>query len=217
MMTTLAGARPLFPFSAILGQQQMKLALLLIAIDPGIGGVLIRGEKGTAKSTAARALAALLTAVDAQARLVTLPLNATEEMVAGGLDFSATMARGQRVFQPGVLARAHRGVLYIDEVNLLDDHLVDIILDAAESGVNLVEREGMSYQHDSRFALIGTMNPEEGGLRPQLLDRFGLCVEVVSERDPAVRVALMERREAYERDPAGFIRAFSGEERALAR
>ncbi|HOF88082.1 MAG TPA: ATP-binding protein, partial [Armatimonadota bacterium] len=211
-----AGPRPFFPFSAIIGQERMKLALLLVAIDPGIGGALIRGEKGTAKSTAARALAGLLAAVDAEARLVTLPLNATEEMVAGGLDFSATLRTGERAFQPGVLARAHGGVLYIDEVNLLDDHLVDLILDAAEFGVNIVEREGLSVQHDCRFALIGTMNPEEGALRPQLLDRFGLCVEVASERDPEVRVTLIERREAYERDPGAFARACAEEDAAVA-
>ncbi len=148
--------------------------------------------------------------------LVTLPLNATEDMVAGGLDFSATMSGGTRTFQPGLLARAHRGILYIDEVNLLDDHLVDIILDAAESGVNIVEREGLSLCHAARFAIVASMNPEEGALRPQLLDRFGLCVEVCSESDPAVRVEIMERREAFESDPDGFHRAFTEEESALS-
>jgi magnesium chelatase subunit D len=227
----------------------MKLALLLNAVDPAIGGVLIRGEKGTAKSTAARALAQLLPEIAVhpgclfacdpdrphewcplcrsneapgrslsfrRARLVTLPLNATEDMVAGGLDFSATMAKGARAFQPGLLAKAHRGILYIDEANLLDDHLVDIILDAAESGENIVEREGLSLCHSSRFALIASMNPEEGGLRPQLLDRFGLCVEVGSESDPALRVELIERREAFELDPRGFCRARSDSESALS-
>lgn len=240
--------RPIYPFAAIVGQERMKLALLLNAVDPAIGGVLIRGEKGTAKSTAARALAQILPEIAVhqrcvfacdperpgewclscrssmsrnggighrRSRLVTLPLNATEDMVAGGLDFSATMADRKRVFQPGLLAKAHRGILYIDEVNLLDDHLVDIILDAAESGVNIVEREGMSFRHGARFAIIASMNPEEGGLRPQLLDRFGLCVEVVSEEDPILRVRLMERREAFEADPTGFCRAFAEEESVL--
>lgn len=246
---TLTG-RPLYPFSAIVGQERMKLALLLNAVDPAIGGVLIRGEKGTAKSTAARALAQLLPEMAVRpgcpfacdpdrprewcalcrssegsgrpvslrrARLVTLPLNATEDMVAGGLDFSATVAEGARAFQPGLLAKAHRGILYIDEVNLLDDHLVDIILDAAESGENIVEREGLSVRHPSRFALIATMNPEEGGLRPQLLDRFGLCVEVSSESDPALRVELIERREAFELDPRGFCQDRTDSESALSR
>ncbi|MDA8163365.1 MAG: ATP-binding protein, partial [Desulfobacteraceae bacterium] len=242
------GRRPLYPFSALIGQERMKLALLLIAVDPGIGGVLIRGEKGTAKSTAARALARFMPEIAVHTGcafacdprrpdewcldcrmlrepkpvyycstpLVTLPLNATEDMVAGGLDFSATMSGGTRTFQPGLLARAHRGILYIDEVNLLDDHLVDIILDAAESGVNIVEREGLSLCHAARFAIVASMNPEEGALRPQLLDRFGLCVEVCSESDPAVRVEIMERREAFESDPDGFHRAFTEEESALS-
>ena len=240
----------LYPFSAIVGQERMKLALLLNAVDPAIGGVLIRGERGTAKSTAARALAGILPeiAVHAgcafacdpsrpaewcatcraqasketlprlrrKAAVVTLPLSATEDMVAGGLDFSATMKDGMRVFQPGLLARAHRGILYIDEVNLLDDHLVDIILDAAESGVNTVEREGLSFRHQACFAIVASMNPEEGPLRPQLLDRFGLCVEVVSEAQPAGRVQLIERREAFETDPFGFCRSFADEESTLS-
>jgi magnesium chelatase subunit D len=227
----------------------MKLALLLNAVDPAIGGVLIRGEKGTAKSTAARALAQLLpeiavrggcafacdperphewcpacraargdglSIIHRRARLVTLPLNATEDMLVGGLDFSATMAQGARAFQPGLLARAHRGILYIDEVNLLDDHLVDLILDAAESGVNTVEREGLSLRHPSRFALIASMNPEEGSLRPQLLDRFGFCVEVRSESDPAQRAELIERREAFEMSPLAFCRDHAEGEDALS-
>lgn len=237
-----------FPFSAIVGQDRMKLALVLNAIDPGIGGVLIRGEKGTAKSTAVRGLARVLpeipTHVDCpfvcdperpeewcpQCRkgftspavchrplhVVTLPLNATEDRVIGGLDFSGSLRRGKPVFQPGLLARAHRGILFIDEVNLLDDHLVDVILDAAASGENVVQREGTAFRHKTRFALVGTMNPEEGALRPQLLDRFGLCVEVLSETDPSCRVELMERRESFERDPTEFLRRFSGEEAQLA-
>jgi magnesium chelatase subunit D len=241
--------RPLYPFSAIVGQERMKLALLLNAIDPAIGGVLIRGEKGTAKSTAARALARLLPEIAVRpgclfacdpsrpqewcvvcrsakenghalsyrrARLVTLPLNATEDMLAGGLDFSATIANGVRTFQPGLLAKAHRGILYIDEVNLLDDHLVDIILDAVESKVNVVEREGLSFRHPSKFALIASMNPEEGSLRPQLLDRFGLCVDICSESDPDLRVELIERREAFELDPYSFYRDKTDDERALS-
>lgn len=241
--------RPLYPFSAIVGQENMKLALLLNAVAPVVGGVLIRGEKGTAKSTAARAIARLLPEIAVRkgcafacdptwpaewcatcrgansdgsfivyrrARLVTLPLNATEDMLAGGLDFSATMANGTRAFQAGVLAKAHRGILYIDEVNLLDDHLVDMILDVAESGLNVVEREGLSFRHAARFAIVASMNPEEGSLRPQLLDRFGLCVEVTSEADPAQRVQLIERREAFEADPLEFCRSFGDEEAALS-
>jgi magnesium chelatase subunit D len=236
-----------YPFSAVIGQERMKLALLLNAIEPRIGGVLIRGEKGTAKSTAVRGLAALLPEVKVHAdcafecdperpqewgtcckscssphtirrrrtRVVTLPLNATEDMVLGGLDFSATIRKGACVVQPGLLARAHRGILYIDEVNLLDDHLVDIILDAAASGENVVEREGVALRHPTRFSLIGTMNPEESALRPQFLDRFGLCVEVASERDVSVRVSLMERREKFELDPEGFFQQCSDEEAAL--
>lgn len=262
-----------YPFSAIVGQDGMKLALILNAIEPRIGGVLIRGEKGTAKSTAVRALAALLphhpvhggcvfacdprrpeewcpacrargegktrqgsgdaladpsppplrisklprpVAHTRRVPVVTLPLNATEDMVLGGLDFSLTIRRGSCVFQPGLLARVHRGILYVDEVNLLDDHLVDVILDAAASGENVVEREGVAFRHATRFALVGTMNPEEGSLRPQLLDRFGLCVEVTSERDPDMRVELVERRERFELDYERFCRQFAQEEAHLA-
>ena len=242
------GCAPVFPFSAILGQEPMKLALLLNAIEPRVGGVLIRGEKGTAKSTAVRALAALLphrrvhkgcsfncspvhhgewcpsclarsSSVTEwrRAPLVTLPLNATEDRVLGGIDFSATLRRGSRVFQPGLLARAHGGILYVDEVNLLDDHLVDIILDAAASGENVMEREGTAFRHAARFSLVGTMNPEEGTLRPQLLDRFGLCVEVESERDVSLRVELVERRGDFDGDPQAFIRRFAQDEARLAR
>lgn len=234
-----------FPFVAFLGQERMKLALLLNAIDPQIGGVLIRGEKGTGKSTAARALSVLLPHVESHAGcqwacdptrpeewcdhclslqhrtrqqrctpFETLPLNATEEMVLGGLDFGRTVLNGLRTLQPGLLARVHRGVLYIDEVNLLDDHLVDVILDAAASGQNVLEREGLSFRHACRFTLVGTMNPEEGALRPQLLDRFGLCIEVKAEPDPALRVQLIERREEYERGPREFCERHSAESTA---
>ncbi len=228
----------IFPFSAIVGQDQLKLALILNAINPRIGGVLVRGEKGTAKSTAVRALAALVPAIavvegcpyncdpdrpqslcghcrDARSSgvqrpvsVVTLPLNATEDRVAGGIDLGRAVKEGTRFMQPGLLARAHRGILYVDEVNLLDDHIVDIILDAASSGRNVIEREGISLAHASRFVLVGTMNPEEGELRPQLLDRFGLCVEVRAVADKDSRVVLMERREAYDASPADFIKRF---------
>jgi magnesium chelatase subunit D len=214
--------RKYFPFSAILGQEDLKKALLLNAVNPRIGGVLVRGEKGTAKSTAVRALGALLAAArngsGAESEVVvTLPLNATEEMVAGGIDFQETMKEGRRVFQPGLLAKAHEGILYVDEVNLLDDHLVDIVLDAASSGENRVEREGITLSHPSLFVLAGTMNPEEGELRPQLLDRFGLCVEVHGEADPALRVDLMLRREEFDREPEDFSTGYRAEEERLGR
>jgi len=239
---------PVFPFAAILGQEDMKLALLLNAVNPRIGGVLVRGEKGTAKSTAVRALAALLPEITVFAgcpfecgpeeesrhcrrcllcggpkdrtrrkvRVVTLPLNATEDRLAGGIDFDRAIRTGRRVVQPGLLARAHRGILYVDEVNLLDDHLVDVILDAAASGENHLEREGISFSHPARFVLVGTMNPEEGELRPQLLDRFGLCVEVEAVLDREQRVAMMTLREEFDGDPAGFLHRFAAESRALA-
>ncbi|TDC45902.1 protoporphyrin IX magnesium chelatase, partial [Micromonospora sp. KC207] len=233
----------LFPFSAVLGMDDMRLALLLNAVSPAIGGVLVRGEKGTAKSTAVRALAALLPPVDHLAgcrfacdpravdpscpdgphpvdpseptraagrterrptRLVELPVGAAEDRVVGSLDLEKALAEGVRAFEPGLLAAAHRGVLYVDEVNLLHDHLVDLLLDAAAMGRNHVEREGVSVSHASRFLLVGTMNPEEGELRPQLLDRFGLTVAVTASRDPAVRVEVVRRRLAADADPAGF-------------
>lgn len=193
-----------FSFSAIVGQDQLKLALILNAINPQIGGVLIRGEKGTAKSTTVRALASLLH----ETQIVTLPLNATEDRVAGGIDFNLAVKSGDRVLQPGLLAKAHQGILYVDEVNLLDDHIVDIILDASASGENRIEREGISFSHPSAFVLVGTMNPEEGELRPQLLDRFGLCVEVVSEKDLEKRILLMLRKEDYDTDPEDFLNRF---------
>ncbi|MCI5193852.1 MAG: hypothetical protein D3915_12125 [Candidatus Electrothrix sp. AU1_5] len=232
-----------YPFAALVGQEELKLALLLNAVNPRIGGVVICGEKGTAKSTAVRSLAALLPEIDCAAgcvfllapqeaesaslcgicaicrmcsrtgrtgqtvqrpaQVITLPLNATEDRVVGGVDFDRTIRQGCPVIQPGLLARAHQSLLYVDEVNLLDDHLVDLILAAASSGTNRIEREGLSFAHPTRFILVGTMNPEEGALRPQLLDRFGLCVDVRAEADREARVLMMERREAFDTDPAG--------------
>lgn len=212
-----APARCGYPFSAILAQEEMKLALLLNAVNPAIGGVVVRGEKGTAKSTAARGLRELLPA-RADGNLpafVDFPLGATEDMVIGSIDFEGAIRDGAVRFQPGILARAHEGVLYIDEVNLLDDHLVDSILDAAESGENIVEREGQSLRHPARFILVGTMNPEEGELRPQLLDRFGLAVSIVGEHDAALRVELLKRREAFDADPEAFRAAYQEAESAL--
>ena len=239
----------IYPFGAIVGQEQMKMALILNAVNPKVGGVLIRGEKGTAKSTAVRALAALLPPIKVRegcpyscdpddagkwcplcqqdssgraiglrrTRVVTLPLNATEDRVAGGIDFHSALKKGTRILQPGLLADAHRGILYVDEVNLLDDHIVDIILDAAASGRNVVEREGISFTHPSCFILVGTMNPEEGELRPQLLDRFGLCVEVKAVADKDQRMLMMARREAYDMNRMEFSAAFEGENKTIAR
>lgn len=200
---------PHYPFSAIVGHDRLRLALLLCAVHPEIGGVLIRGEKGTAKSTAVRALAAVLARVDAAARLVELPIGATEDRVVGSLDLQKVLRDGEHAFAPGLLARAHGGVLYVDEVNLLGDHLVDVLLDAAAMGRVHVERDGVSHSHESRFVLIGTMNPEEGELRPQLLDRFGLAVDVQASRDVAVRSAVIRARLAYEADPAGFAAGYA--------
>ncbi|BBO89148.1 putative cobaltochelatase [Desulfosarcina ovata] len=240
---------PIYPFTAIVGQTQLKQALILNAINPAIGGVLIRGEKGTAKSTAVRAIADLLPEIRVvrgcpfgcdpdrseewcdvcrgsektrridwrRIRVVTLPLNATEDRVAGGIDFNQAVKSGMRCFSPGVLAMAHRGILYVDEVNLLDDHIVDVILDAAASGRNRVEREGISIAHASRFILVGTMNPEEGELRPQLLDRFGLCVETASEKEPDLRTELMLRREAFDLDPTEFQIRYEKDNAVVAR
>ena len=231
--------RPIYPFTAIVGQERMKRALILNAIDQRIGGVLIRGERGTAKSTAARAMAALLPEIEVfadspfnddplapptwsdwakerQARgeamtivrrrvaFVDLPVSATEDRVVGTLDIEKAIQKGERHFEPGVLAAANRGLLYIDEVNLLDDHVVDLLLDSAAMGVNVVEREGISFAHPARFILIGTMNPEEGDLRPQLLDRFALSVEIQGIRDARDRVLIMERHLGFEADPEGF-------------
>ena len=241
-----------YPFAALVGQEQLKTALLAIAVNPTIGGVLIRGEKGTAKSTAARALAALLPPVrlvsgcpfhchpgapwpecphcsantsglNPEARqvaempvpFVDLPLGATEDRVLGTLDFERALREGRRAVQPGLLAAAHRGILYIDEVNLLADHLVDVLLDAAAMGVNTVQREGVAFRHPAHFLLIGTMNPEEGNLRPQLLDRFGLTVQVVGPRDPELRAEVVRRRLAFESDPAAFAARWADEQNAL--
>ena len=231
-----------FPFSAIVGQEAMKQAMVLTAIDPGIGGVLVFGDRGTGKSTAVRALAALLpeiTAVEGcpvnSARVedvpawaqstgrmikrptpvIDLPLGATEDRVVGALDIERALTRGEKAFEPGLLARANRGYLYIDEVNLLEDHIVDLLLDVAQSGENVVEREGLSIRHPARFVLVGSGNPEEGELRPQLLDRFGLSVEVASPRDIATRVEVMRRRDAYENDNAVFMKKWRARDSAL--
>ena len=235
---------PLFPFSAIVGQPQLKNALLLCAVDTTLGGVLIRGDKGTAKSTAARALTAVLppvehiagcafnclpgqpadhcavcrndaTTVSANVPFVTLPLGATEDRVLGTLDLQRALKGEKNALQPGLLAAAHRGILYIDEVNLLPDHLVDVLLDVAAMGVNSVQREGLSVSHPARFTLIGTMNLEEGDLRPQLLDRFGLMVEVVAPRDKTLRADVVRRRLAYEADPLAYASLWNDEQDAL--
>jgi magnesium chelatase subunit D len=238
---------PLLPFTAIVGQEPMKRALALNAIYPAIGGVLISGEKGTAKSTAVRALAALLPEIAVvadcayscdperldescmscqdrrargetlpvtrrQVRMVELPVGATEDRMLGTIDVEAALQDGTYRFEPGLLAAAHRGILYVDEVNLLPDHLVDALLDVAASGVNVVEREGISFAHPARFMLVGTMNPEEGELRPQLLDRFGITAEVLSLRDPELRYEVVQRRLAFERNPAGFRRTWEAPE-----
>lgn len=208
-------AVPGYPLSAVVGHDQLRLALVLSAVRPDIGGVLIRGEKGTAKSTAVRALASVLASVDG-ARLVELPIGATEDRVVGSLDLQKVLRDGEHAFSPGLLARADGGVLYVDEVNLLHDHLVDVILDAAAMGRVHVERDGVSHSYDARFVLTGTMNPEEGELRPQLLDRFGFAVDVHASRDVAVRVEVIRRRLAYEADPAGFVRRYASEEAELA-
>ncbi|KUJ68874.1 magnesium chelatase [Streptomyces albus subsp. albus] len=234
-----------YPFTAVVGMTELRLGLLLNAVSPAIGGVLVRGEKGTAKSTAVRALSALLPGVEVvsgcrfscdpaapdggcpdgphepgggverPARLVELPVGASEDRVVGALDIERALAEGVKAYQPGLLAEAHRGILYVDEVNLLADHLVDVLLDAAAMGSSYVEREGVSIRHAARFLLVGTMNPEEGELRPQLLDRFGLTVEVAASREPDERVEVVRRRLAYDEDPAGFRARWAAEEDAL--
>lgn len=191
---------PHFPLAAVVAADELKLALCLTAIDPKIGGVLIEGPRGMAKSTLARGLADLL----ASGQFVTLPLGATEERLIGTLDLDAALGQGRAQFSPGVLAKADGGVLYVDEVNLLADHLVDLLLDVAASGVNLVERDGISHRHSARFVLIGTMNPEEGELRPQLLDRFGLNVALNGQTLPAERSQIIRRRLDFDSDPQGF-------------
>lgn len=211
-----------FPYSAIVGQDRLLLALALCAVHPGIGGVLVRGEKGTAKSTAVRALAALLPPVEDDgdrrpARLVELPVGATEDRVVGSLDLERIVRDGERGFTPGLLHAAHRGVLYVDEVNLLPDHLVDLLLDAAAMGRVHVERDGISHSYAARFVMVGTMNPEEGELRPQLLDRFGLAVDVVASRDVDTRMEVVRRRLSYESDADGFASRFALDDDAVAR
>src|SRR5438270_7125919 len=201
-----------FPFTAVVGQEDAKLALLLASIDPAIGGVLLRGQKGSAKTTLARGLAALL---PGDAPFVDLPLGATEDRLVGTLDLGAVLTGEGRSFEPGLLAAAHGGVLYVDEVNLLADHLVDVLLDVAASGVNRVEREGVSHSHPARFVLIGSMNPEEGELRPQLLDRFGLCVDVGASTDPAVRARAVRRRLGFDAAPAAAAQAWEAQEAEL--
>jgi magnesium chelatase subunit D len=207
---------PGYPFSAIVGHDRLRLALLLCAVRPEIGGVLIRGEKGTAKSTAVRALAAVLTEADPGAKLVELPIGATEDRVVGSLDLQKVLRDGEHSFSPGLLSRAHGGVLYVDEVNLLPDHLVDILLDTAAMGRVHIERDGVSHSHESRFVLVGTMNPEEGELRPQLLDRFGLAVDVHASREVPVRSDVIRRRLDYEADPAGFAARYADADSDLA-
>ena len=221
-----------FPFSAIVGQDEMKLALLIAAVDPRIGGVMVFGDRGTGKSTAVRALAALLPPIaaaqagyqDGSPRtgkvpvpFVDLPLGATEDRVVGALDLERALGAGVKAFEPGLLARANGGFLYIDEVNLLEDHIVDLLLDVAASGENVVEREGLSVRHPARFVLIGSGNPEEGELRPQLLDRFGLSVEVRTPQDLAQRVEILKRCDAFEREPAAFAETWRRAERRTLR
>jgi magnesium chelatase subunit D len=195
-----------FPFVAVVGQDDAKLALCLAAVDPAIGGVLLRGAKGSAKTTLARGIAALL---PGDAPFVELPLGATEDRVIGSLDLAAALTGGEVRFRPGLLAAAHGGVLYVDEVNLLADHLVDVLLDVATTGVNRVERESVAHVHESRFLLVGSMNPEEGELRPQLLDRFGLAVEVLAEADPEARAHAVRRRLAFDADPPAYERSWA--------
>ncbi|WP_405491821.1 magnesium chelatase subunit D family protein [Nocardia sp. NBC_00511] len=216
-----AGDEVGFPFSAVVGQERLQLALILCAVHPGIGGVLVRGEKGTAKSTVVRALAQLLPPVVDEtgarpARLVELPVGATEDRVVGSIDLERVLRDGEQAFKPGLLAAAHHGVLYVDEVNLLHDHLVDVLLDAAAMGRVHIERDGVSHTHPARFVLVGTMNPEEGELRPQLLDRFGLTVDVVASRNVDVRMAVVRRRLDYEADPAAFAAGYAPADREVA-
>jgi magnesium chelatase subunit I len=240
----------IFPFTAIVDQDEMKLALILNVIDPNIGGVLIMGEKGTAKSTAVRALADLLPEIDVvkgcrfncapegpfcsdcieklnkngsieiekkKMRVVELPLGVTEDRVVGTLDIEYAIKKGEKRFEPGILAEANRNFLYIDEVNLLEDHIVDLLLDSAAMGVNTVEREGISFIHPAKFILVGTMNPEEGELRPQLLDRFGLCVQVNSLTDKNLRIEVLKRKAEFDDNPEEFFKKWDSEQQILVR
>jgi magnesium chelatase subunit I len=239
-----------YPFAAIVGQDDMRLAILLTVVDPSIGGVLVLGDRGTGKSTAVRALADLLPPMKAlvgcryscdpdntrstcedcpklksgkprvtrvPVPVVDLPLGATEDRVVGALDLERALSQGVKVFEPGLLARAHRGFLYVDEINLLEDHLVDLLIDVAASGENVVEREGLSVRHPARFVLVGSGNPEEGELRPQLLDRFGLCVEVKTPNVLSERLDVLKRRDAFERDPQAFAATWEREQKRLRR
>ena len=239
----------IYPFTAIVGQEEMKLSLILNAIHPSLGGVLIKGEKGTAKSTAVRALAELLptqpavkgcryhcdphkipllcdecrarleagelTEEDIEMRVIDLPVSATEDRVVGTLDIEEAIRAGKKSFEPGILAEANRNILYVDEVNLLEDHIVDVLLDAAVMGINTVEREGISFAHPAKFILVGTMNPEEGDIRPQLLDRFALSVMVRGEQDTAMRTEVIRRRPKYEEGPEEFCAQYEAEQKAL--
>ncbi|MBD0347243.1 MAG: magnesium chelatase ATPase subunit I [Coleofasciculus sp. Co-bin14] len=237
--------RVVFPFTAIVGQEEMKLALLLNVIDPKIGGVMIMGDRGTGKSTTIRALADLLPEIDVVAddpfnsdphdpdwsdneaesqtrtivkkkvSMVDLPLGATEDRVCGTIDIEKALSEGVKAFEPGLLAKANRGILYVDEVNLLDDHLVDVLLDSAASGWNTVEREGISIRHPARFVLVGSGNPEEGELRPQLLDRFGMHAEIRTVKDPTLRVEIVEQRAEFDQNPQVFIEKHQREQEAL--
>lgn len=243
---------PIFPFSAIVGQDNMKLSIILNVIEPGIGGVLIRGEKGTAKSTAVRALAALLPPIEIVAgcpfncnpnnilemcdtckekasikgklniekvpfKIVNVPLGITEDRLLGTINIEKILKDGKKHFEPGLLAQANRGILYIDEVNLLEDHLVDELLDVAAMGVNIVEREGISFSHPSKFILVGTMNPEEGNLRPQLLDRFGFCVDVETVKDCHIRKEIIKRRINFEKSPVTFINKWQKKDKDISK
>ena len=248
--STVHRGRAVFPFTAIVGQEEMKLALLLNVIDPKIGGVMIMGDRGTGKSTTIRALADLLPEIKIvvddpfnsdpydpdlmsdsvrdrlvqqeeipiftrKVQMVDLPLGATEDRVCGTIDIEKALSEGVKAFEPGLLAKANRGILYVDEVNLLDDHLVDVLLDSAASGWNTVEREGISIRHPARFVLVGSGNPEEGELRPQLLDRFGMHAEIRTVKDPILRVEIVEQRSAFDQNPQGFLGKYTSQQEEL--
>ncbi|AFY51078.1 magnesium chelatase ATPase subunit I [Nostoc sp. PCC 7524] len=248
--STASARRVVFPFTAIVGQEEMKLALLLNVIDPKIGGVMIMGDRGTGKSTTIRALADLLPEIPVVAndpfssdpsdpdlmsdevrqkvdqgadipvelkkvQMVDLPLGATEDRVCGTIDIEKALSEGVKAFEPGLLAKANRGILYVDEVNLLDDHLVDVLLDSAASGWNTVEREGISIRHPARFVLVGSGNPEEGELRPQLLDRFGMHAEIHTVKEPALRVQIVEQRSEFDQNPPSFLEKYKTEQEGL--